>query len=83
MVAGALADNGSPHMPAVSEVQRRAMFAAASGKSTLGIPQKVGKEFAAADQGGKLPARKKPGARMQRAYASGRISDKAMKKAGY
>jgi hypothetical protein len=31
------------------------MFAAAEGHSTLGIPQKVGREFANADQGGKLP----------------------------
>lgn len=46
-------------MPAVSESQRKAMFAAAEGKSTLGIPQKVGKEFAAADPGGKLPKKKK------------------------
>jgi len=46
-------------MPAVSEAQRRAMFAAAEGKSTLGIPKKVGKEFVSADQGGKLPERKK------------------------
>ena len=44
-------------MPSVSEVQRKAMFAAASGHSTLGIPKKVGKEFADADEGGKLPAR--------------------------
>lgn len=44
-------------MPPRSEAQRRAMFAAASGKSTLGIPKKVGKEFAAADKGGKLPKR--------------------------
>jgi hypothetical protein len=35
------------------------MWAAASGKSTLGIPKSVGKEFAAADKGGKLPAKKK------------------------
>jgi hypothetical protein len=35
------------------------MHAAASGKSTLGIPKSVGAEFAAADKGGKLPARKK------------------------
>ena len=46
-------------MPAVSEAPRRAMFAAAEGKSTLGIPKTVGKEFAEADTGGKLPARKK------------------------
>jgi hypothetical protein len=31
------------------------MFAAAEGKSNLGIPKKVGKEFADADAGGKLP----------------------------
>jgi hypothetical protein len=35
------------------------MFAAASGRSTLGIPKKVGAEFAAADKGGKLPKKKK------------------------
>lgn len=45
-------------MPPRSEAQRRAMRAAAAGKSTLGIPKKVGKEFSAADKGGKLPARK-------------------------
>jgi hypothetical protein len=39
------------------------MFAAAAGKSTLGIPQSVGKEFADADQGGKLPAVAKPNPR--------------------
>lgn len=42
-------------MPPRSESQRRAMQAAAKGKSTLGIPKKVGREFAAADPGGKLP----------------------------
>lgn len=46
-------------MPAVSEAQRRAMGAAASGHSTLGIPKTVGKEFINADKGGKLPKRKK------------------------
>lgn len=44
-------------MPAVSEAQRKAMFAAAAGKSTLGIPQKVGAEFVAATPAGKLPAK--------------------------
>jgi hypothetical protein len=34
------------------------MHAAAQGKSTIGIPPKVGKEFVAADKGGKLPKRK-------------------------
>ncbi len=36
-------------MPAVSEKQRRAMWAAANGHSTLGIPQEVGREFVKAD----------------------------------
>ena len=46
-------------MPSVSEAQRRAMFAAKEGKSNIGIPQKVGAEFADADKGGKLPKRSK------------------------
>lgn len=37
-------------MPSTSEKQRRAMQAAAHGKSTLGIPKTVGKEFAADDK---------------------------------
>ena len=37
-------------MPSVSEAQRRAMQAAAHGKSTLGIPKAVGKEFVKADR---------------------------------
>ncbi len=45
-------------MPPRSEAQRRAMGAAAGGKSSLGIPKKVGKEFIKADKGGKLPSRK-------------------------
>ena len=32
-------------MPIVSKQQQKAMYAAAEGKSTLGIPKKVGKEF--------------------------------------
>lgn len=35
-------------MPAKSKAQLRAMYAAASGHSTLGIPAKVGQEFVAA-----------------------------------
>ena len=46
-------------MPPVSQAQRKAMFAAKAGHSTLGIPQKVGAEFADADPGGKLPAKAK------------------------
>lgn len=44
-------------MPPVSQAQRKAMGAAAGGKSTLGIPKKVGAEFLSADPGGKLPRR--------------------------
>lgn len=45
--------------PPVSEAQRRAMFAARGGHSNIGIPESVGKEFADADPGGKLPAHAK------------------------
>ena len=50
-------------MPAVSQAQFRAMEAAKEGKSTLGIPAKVGREFTQgfAGQPGSvkaLPARK-------------------------
>ncbi len=36
-------------MPSVSRQQQKAMFAAASGNSNIGIPQSVGKKFAKAD----------------------------------
>lgn len=52
-------ERGMATDPPVSEAQRRAMWAAASGHSTSGIPQSVGREFANADPGGKLPARAK------------------------
>jgi hypothetical protein len=45
--------------PPESEAQRKAMFAAAAGHSTLGIPEKVGEEYVHADPGGKLPSRAK------------------------
>ena len=44
-------------MPNVSKAQRRAMAAAEAGKSTIGIPPKVGKEFMKSDKGGKLPSK--------------------------
>jgi hypothetical protein len=46
-------------MPMKSQAQRKAMHAAAAGKSTRGIPKSVGKKFAAHDKGGKLPKRAK------------------------
>lgn len=36
-------------MPFDSEAQRRAMYAAAAGKSNIGIPKSVGKKFVAHD----------------------------------
>lgn len=48
-----------PYPKPVSQAQRGAMHAAAEGKSTLGIPKKVGKEFVKGDEPGKLPKRKK------------------------
>ncbi len=55
-------------MPPLSESQRRAMRAAASGKGKLGIPKKVAEEFDAADPGGKLPkkVKKDPGEAKER-----------------
>lgn len=43
-------------MPTVSEAQRRAMWAAAKGESTLGISRSVGKEFVAADSAAPIAA---------------------------
>lgn len=48
-------------MPIESKSQLRAMYAAAAGKSTLGIPKSVGKDFVAAGPASaKLPERKTP-----------------------
>lgn len=64
-------------MPSVSAAQRGAMFAAAAGKSTIGIPQSVGQEFAEADTGGKLPAKapkeKVPAKQKKRAAGFGKV----------
>src|SRR4029077_115521 len=50
---GYTGDDDDPEIatdPPVSEAQRRAMYAAAEGKSNLGIPEKVGKEFISKDE---------------------------------
>lgn len=70
-------------MPLQSQAQRGAMYAAAEGKSTLGIPASVGAKFVAHDQGGKLPARKKAGPKMKKAFSEGRISGRVMERHGY
>ena len=49
-------------MPDVSRQQQKAMFAAKSGNSTLGIPKSVGADFSAADKAAgnpSLPAKAK------------------------
>lgn len=43
-------------MPMKSKAMRGAMYAAAAGKSTLGIPKSVGKKMVAHDPGGILPS---------------------------
>ena len=48
-------------MPSVSGKQKRAMAAACYGKSTLGIPKKVGCEFARHDQAKAKSSRYKKG----------------------
>lgn len=59
-------------MPSVSKKQQRAMFAAAAGHSTIGIPQKVGREFANADKARgpkKLPNKVKAGKPVRSPFA--------------
>jgi hypothetical protein len=46
-------------MPVVSKAQQKAMYAAAEGESTLGIPKKVGKEFIKTPPKKNLPKKKK------------------------
>ena len=43
-------------MPSVTPKQHRAMMAAAHGKSKIGIPQSVGREFVEADKQASLEA---------------------------
>ncbi len=58
-------------MPAVSQAQRRLMFAAAAHKGGAGgVSQAVGKEFANADPGGKLPEKKS--SRREKLYGKGK-----------
>jgi hypothetical protein len=74
-------------MPIQSKAQQAAMYAAAAGKSTLGIPASVGKDFVQAGPAGgsfkKLPEKKKQSDKMKDAHRRGRISDKVMAKRGY
>lgn len=58
-------------MPSKTPRQARAMRAAAAGRSTLGIPQSVGREFVAADQR-KKKTKKKTAKRKPRAKRKSR-----------
>lgn len=70
-------------MPAVSQAQNAAMRAAAAGKSTLGIPKKVGEEFTEDMGPGDVKALpKRKNSKIDRLRAAGRISDKQAKKLG-
>lgn len=52
------------------------MAAAAAGNSTLGIPQSIGKDFMAADKGGKLPEKVKEGKPVKKSRAERRYGAK-------
>ena len=64
-------------MPVLSKAQNAAMHAAAKGKSTLGIPKKVGKKFVKTSHGLKV---KTLPLHVKRAHKRGLISDAALKK---
>jgi hypothetical protein len=70
-------------MPATSQAQRRLMFAAAAKKGGAGgVPQSVGKEFAEADPGGKLPEKKgEPEGRADRRYAKSKHAKRSSRDA--
>ena len=69
------------YMPMESKAQNAAMHAAAEGKSTIGIPQSVGKKFVKASHGQnvkKLPKHVRKSA--SKAMKRGLISEKAAKR---
>ena len=64
-------------MPMKSKAQSAAMHAAAEGKSTVGIPKSVGKEFVRESHGQKVKALPK---HVRHAQKRGLISEKQMQK---
>lgn len=73
-------------MPSVSKAQNSAMWAAREGKSTLGIPQSVGRDFTNAQAPGlvkKLPERVKPPAAHPRTHALTMASASHLHSHGY
>lgn len=77
---GTVENEMPPYPKPVSKAQNAAMHAAASGKSTIGIPKKVGKEFAKGAK--KTSVKKLPQhvARAKSAMKRGAISETAAKK---
>ena len=70
-------------MPVVSQAQNAAMHSAAEGRSTLGIPASVGKEFTADQKPGsvkKLPQRKGPPKKAKELHKQASISNKQYEK---
>jgi hypothetical protein len=74
-------------MPVVSKAQNAAMHAAAEGRSTLGIPASVGKDFVNASKGesvkslpNRVKRRKATPDRVQQAFDTGRISETQRRK---
>ena len=61
-------------MPPRSKAQAKAMFAAASGNSTIGIPKKVGAEFTGDLQPGSV---KKLPQKVKRPHKNGQVSERA------
>ena len=73
--------SGEREMPIKSQAQNAAMHAAEEGRSTLGIPKKVGAEFVKASHGmkvKKLPKHVRK--RAKKLARGGMISEKAMSK---
>jgi len=71
-------------MPVVSQAQNGAMHSAAEGKSNLGIPAKIGREFIADQAPGSVKALpkhvKSAKKKVNRLRKAGMISDRAAKK---
>jgi hypothetical protein len=63
-------------MPSVSKAQNAAMHAAAEGKSTLGIPASVGKEFTDAQPPGSVKKLPENVGKVNRLRKAGKISDR-------
>src|SRR2546421_297758 len=74
---GASEGGKGQRMPVVSQAQNAAMHSAAEGRSTLGIPKSVGREFTADQAPGSV---KKLPKRVSAMHKRGRISNKAKTK---